>query len=100
MPLRRGEVDQDFDQEELAKLLDQGPFNLAVANLYRTPLQRRPGVVYAAGTPRLANLAEAFAGENVKAQGVSANELAEILARYERGDIDVLINAQLVPAEG
>ena len=29
VPLRRGEVDQDFDQEELAKLLDQEPFNVA-----------------------------------------------------------------------
>ena len=25
VPLRKGEVDQDFDQEELAALLDQGP---------------------------------------------------------------------------
>ncbi|HWI73188.1 MAG TPA: DEAD/DEAH box helicase family protein, partial [Baekduia sp.] len=34
VPLRRGEVDQDFDQEELAALLDQTPFNMAVADLY------------------------------------------------------------------
>src|SRR4051794_462156 len=27
VPLRKGEVDQDFDQEELAALLDQHPFN-------------------------------------------------------------------------
>src|SRR4051794_37884007 len=33
VPLRKGEVDQDFDQEELAALLDQGPFNAAVADL-------------------------------------------------------------------
>jgi hypothetical protein len=36
VPLRRGEIDTEFDQEELAKLLDQQPFNLAVANLYKT----------------------------------------------------------------
>jgi hypothetical protein len=35
VPLRKGEVDQDFDQEELAALLDQGPFNAVVADLYR-----------------------------------------------------------------
>ena len=39
----------------------------------------------------------------MKAQAVSGEtpkrELAEILARYERGDIDVLVNAQLL-AEG
>ena len=39
VPLRRGEVDQDFDQEELAALLDQTPFNVAVADLYKHALQ-------------------------------------------------------------
>src|SRR6476469_9766731 len=36
VPLRKGEVDQDFDQEELAALLDQEPFNVAIADLYKT----------------------------------------------------------------
>ena len=103
VPLRRGEVDTEFDQEELAKLLDQQPFNLAVASLYRTRFNGVPGVVYAAGVRHAYNLAEAFRAEGIKAQGVSGEtpkrELAEILARYERGDIDVLINAQLL-AEG
>ncbi|HEV7584816.1 MAG TPA: DEAD/DEAH box helicase family protein [Solirubrobacteraceae bacterium] len=103
VPLRRGEVDTEFDQEELAKLLDQQPFNLAVANLYKTRFNGVPGVVYAAGVRHAYNLAEAFRAEGIKAQAVSGEtpkrELAEILARYERGDIDVLINAQLL-AEG
>ena len=43
VPLRRGEVDQDFDQEELAALLDQTPFNLAVADLYKTRFKDLPG---------------------------------------------------------
>jgi hypothetical protein len=85
VPLRRGEIDTEFDQDELAKLLDQQPFNMAVANLYKTRFNGVPGVVYAAGVRHAYNLAEAFR--------------AEILARYERGDIDVLINAQLL-AEG
>jgi hypothetical protein len=49
------------------------------------------------------NVAEAFREVGLKAQGVSGEtpkrELAEILAAYERGDIDVLVNAQLL-AEG
>ncbi|HET9185491.1 MAG TPA: DEAD/DEAH box helicase family protein, partial [Solirubrobacterales bacterium] len=49
VPLRKGEVDQDFDQEELAKLLDQGPFNVAIADLFRSRFKRVPGVVYTAG---------------------------------------------------
>jgi hypothetical protein len=103
VPLRRGEIDTEFDQDELAKLLDQQPFNMAVANLYKTRFNGVPGVVYAAGVKHAYNLAEAFRAEGIKAQGISGEtpkrELAEILARYERGDIDVLINAQLL-AEG
>jgi ribonuclease E len=103
VPLRRGEVDTEFDQEELAELLDQQPFNMAAANLYKTRFNGVPGVVYAAGVKHAYNLAEAFRAEGIKAMGVSGEtpkrELAEILARYERGDIDVLINAQLL-AEG
>jgi ribonuclease E len=103
VPLRRGEVDTEFDQDELAKLLDQQPFNLAVANLYKTRFNGVPGVVYAAGVRHAYNLAEAFRAEGIKAQAVSGEtpkrELVDILARYERGDIDVLINAQLL-AEG
>ncbi len=103
VPLRRGEVDTEFDQDELAKLLDQHPFNIAVANLYKTRFNGVPGVVYAAGVRHAYNLAEAFRAEGLKAQAVSGEtpkrELVDILARYERGDIDVLINAQLL-AEG
>jgi ribonuclease E len=103
VPLRRGEVDVEFDQEELAQLLDQQPFNLAMANLYKTRFNGVPGVVYAAGVRHAYNLAEAFRAEGIKAQAVSGEtpkrELANILARYERGEIDVLINAQLL-AEG
>ena len=103
VPLRRGEVDTEFDQEMLAELLDQLPFNLAVADLYKTRFNGVPGVVYAAGVRHAYNVADAFRDVGMKAQAVSGEtpkrELAEILARYERGDIDVLVNAQLL-AEG
>ena len=103
VPLRRGDVDVEFDQEMLAELLDQLPFNLAIADLYRTRFNGVPGVVYAAGVRHAYNVAEAFREVGINAEGVSGEtpkrELAEILARYERGDIDVLVNAQLL-AEG
>ncbi len=103
VPLRRGEVDTEFDQEMLAELLDQLPFNLAVADLYKTRFNGIPGVVYAAGVRHAYNVAQAFRDLGMKAQAVSGEtpkrELAQILARYERGDIDVLVNAQLL-AEG
>jgi ribonuclease E len=103
VPLRRGEVDQDFDQEELAALLDQTPFNLAVADLYKTRFKDVPGVVYSAGVKHAHNVAKAFVDAGMKAKAVSGEtpkrELTRILAAYERGEIDVLINAQLL-AEG
>ncbi|HEX4691555.1 MAG TPA: DEAD/DEAH box helicase family protein [Solirubrobacteraceae bacterium] len=103
VPLRRGEVDTEFDQELLAELLDQLPFNLAVADLYKTRFNGVPGVVYAAGVRHAYHVAEAFRNTGLKAQAVSGEtpkrELAQILARYERGEIDVLVNAQLL-AEG
>ncbi len=103
VPLRRGEVDTEFDQEMLAELLDQTPFNLAIADLYKTRFNGVPGVVYAAGVRHAYNVAKAFQDMGMKAQGVSGEtpkrQLAKILADYESGKIDVLVNAQLL-AEG
>jgi ribonuclease E len=103
VPLRKGEVDQDFDQEELAALLDQEPFNVAIADLYRSRFRKVPGVVYTAGVQHAKNVAKAFRNAGINAQAVSGEtpkrELAEILAGFERGTVDVLCNAMLL-AEG
>jgi ribonuclease E len=103
VPLRRGEVDTEFDQEMLAELLDQTPFNLAIADLYKTRFNGVPGVVYAAGVRHAYNVAQSFRDLGMKAKAVSGEtpkrELARILADYESGKIDVLVNAQLL-AEG
>ena len=64
---------------------------------------RPPGIVYAAGVDHAYNLAQEFRAAGIKATAVSGRtpprELAETLAAYERGEINVLINAQLL-AEG
>src|SRR5690242_18387342 len=103
VPLRKGEVDTEFDQEMLAQLLDLMPFNLAVADLYKSRFNGVPGVVYAAGVRHAYNVAKAFKDVGLKARAVSGEtpkrELARVLADYERGKIDVLVNAQLL-AEG
>ena len=103
VPLRKGEVDQDFDQEELAKLLDQTPFNVAIADLYRSRFRRVPGVVYTAGVKHANHVAKAFQDVGINARAVSGEtpkrELAEIIAGFERGEVDVLCNAMLL-AEG
>ena len=103
VPLRRGEVDTEFDQEMLAELLDQTPFNMAVADLYKTRFNGIPGIVYAAGVRHAYNVAAAFRDVGINAQGVSGEtpkrDLARILADYESGKVDVLVNAMLL-AEG
>jgi hypothetical protein len=103
VPLRRGEVDTEFDQEMLAELLDQTPFNMAIADLYKTRFNGVPGVVYAAGVRHAYNVAQSFRDLGMKAQAVSGEtpkrQLANILADYESGKIDVLVNAMLL-AEG
>ena len=62
-----------------------------------------PGIVYAAGVEHAYNLAREFRAAGLKAEAVSGRtpplQLAETLAAYERGEINVLINAQLL-AEG
>jgi ribonuclease E len=103
VPLRKGEVDQDFDQEELAALLDQEPFNVAIADLYKTRFNKMPGVLYTAGVQHAKNVAAALQRAGIVAHAVSGEtpkrELAEILAAFERGEVDVLCNAMLL-AEG
>ena len=103
VPLRRGEVDTEFDQEMLAELLDQTPFNVAIADLYKTRFNGVPGIVYSAGVRHAYNVAQSFRDLGMKAQAVSGEtpkrQLARILADYEAGKIDVLVNAQLL-AEG
>src|SRR5204863_2240844 len=103
VPWRRGEIDTEFDPEMLAELLDQMPFNLAIADLCEARFNGVPGVLYAAGVRHAYNVAKAFKDVGLKARAVSGEtpkrELARVLADYERGKIDVLVNAQLL-AEG
>lgn len=100
VPLRKGEVDQDFDQDQLAALLDQSPFNAAIADLYKARFNGLAGVVYSAGVQHAHNVANAFKSAGIKAVAVSGEtpkrELASILTSYEEGQIDVLVNAQLL----
>jgi superfamily II DNA or RNA helicase len=96
-------VGGDFEERALAAALDHEALNMAAATLYRERFDSTPGIVYAAGVDHAYNLATAFRAAGVKAEAVSGRtppvKLATILAAYERGEIDVLINAMLL-AEG
>ncbi len=96
-------VGGDFEERALAQALDHEALNMAAATLYRERFDDTPGIVYAAGVEHAYNLATAFRAAGIKAEAVSGRtppvKLAEILAAYERAEIDVLINAMLL-AEG
>ncbi|MDP9491565.1 MAG: DEAD/DEAH box helicase family protein [Actinomycetota bacterium] len=96
-------VGGDFEERALAEVLDHQALNQAAASLYRDRFDSTPGIVYAAGVEHAYNLAREFRATGLKAEAVSGRtppvKLAEILAAYERGEIDILINAMLL-AEG
>jgi len=96
-------VGGDFEERALAAVLDHRALNQAAASLYRDRFDNTPGIVYAAGVDHAYNLAKEFRAAGLKAEAVSGKtppvQLAETLAAYERGEINVLINAMLL-AEG
>jgi superfamily II DNA or RNA helicase len=96
-------VGGDYDQQELADALDHDAVNMAAAMYYLDMFGQRPGIVYAAGVDHAGRVAAAMRAIGLKAEAVSGRtpprELAETLAAYERGEVNVLVNAQLL-AEG
>jgi ribonuclease E len=86
-------VGGDFEERALAQALDHQALNQAAASLYRDRFDSTPGIVYAAGVEHAYNLAKEFRAAGLKAEAVSGRtppvKLAEILAAYERGEIDV-----------
>ena len=96
-------VGGDYDQRELANALDHDAVNMAAAMFYADMFGNRPGIVYAAGVDHAHRVANAMVAVGLKAAAVSGRtpprELAYTLAAYERGDVNVLVNAQLL-AEG
>ena len=96
-------VGGDFDQGQLAATLDVDPLNLAAADLYQSRFGDTPGIVYAAGVDHAERVAAAMRAIGLAAAAVSGRtpprELAESLAAYERGETNVLVNAQIL-AEG
>ena len=90
-------VGGDFEERALAAALDHQALNQAAASLYRERFGPTPGIVYVAGVEHADNLAQEFRAAGFKAEAVSGRtppaRLAETLAAYQRGEINVLINA-------
>ena len=96
-------VGGDYDQKLLAAALDHDALNMAAAMYYADRFGERAGIVYAAGVDHAERVAAAMRAAGVRARSVSGRTpprvLAETLAAYERGETNVLVNAQLL-AEG
>ena len=96
-------VGGDYDQKLLAEALDHEALNMAAAMYYADRFGDRAGIVYAAGVDHAERVAQAMRAAGIKAKAVSGRTpprvLAETLAAYERGETNVLVNAQLL-AEG
>ncbi|MGA0122734.1 MAG: DEAD/DEAH box helicase, partial [Gaiellales bacterium] len=96
-------VGGDYDQAELAEALDHDAVNMAAAMYYLDMFGQRPGIVYAAGVDHAGRVAAALPAVGRKAEAGSGRPppraRAETLAGYERGEVNVLVNAQLL-AEG
>jgi hypothetical protein len=96
-------VGGDYDQQELAAALDHEALNMAAAMYYADMFGNKPGIVYSAGVDHAHRVAAAMRAVGLRAAAVSGRtpprELANTLAAYERGEINVLVNAQLL-AEG
>ena len=91
-------VGGDFDEGELAKVLDHEALNQAAASLYRDRFDSLPGIVYAAGVEHAYNLAKEFRAAGLKAEAVSGRTPPVRLRRRSRPTArgNVLINAMLL----
>ena len=94
-------VGGDFDERARSpSVLDHQALNQAAASLYRDRFDSTPGIVYAAGVDHAYNLAQEFRAAGLEGRGGQRaarrrSGSPRSLAAYERGEIDVLINAML-----
>jgi superfamily II DNA or RNA helicase len=96
-------VGGDFEERALAAALDHQALNQAAASLYRERFDSTPGIVYAAGVDHCVQPGAGVPRRRAEGGGrlgpTPPVKLAETLAAYERGELNVLINAMLL-AEG
>ena len=96
-------VGGDFDQGSWPRRSTSTPLNMAAADVLPARVRQQAGHRLRAGVDHAERVAAAMRAIGMKAAAVSGRtpprELAETLAAYERGEINVLVNAQLL-AEG
>lgn len=95
----------DYDEDELAKVVDVDARNTAIAEYVAERLDARQVLAFAVSVAHAKRLAEALRGRGVAAEAVwggtkehplSARERAALISRFARGDLQVLVSRDLL----
>lgn len=88
----------DFDMDAVAEIMDKSPLNSEVVRHWKEKAGNRRTVVFTSTTAHAAHVVEAFraAGVTAEAVGESTPNRADIMARFERGAFQVIVNVAVL----
>ena len=95
----------DYDEDELAKVVDVDARNEAIAGYVAERLGARQALAFAVSVAHAKRLAEALRGRGVRAEAVwggtrehplAARERAALISRFAWGDLQVLVSRDLL----
>ncbi len=95
----------DYDEDELARVVDVDARNAAIAEYVAERLGARQALAFAVSVAHAKRLAEALRGRGLRAEAVwggtkehplSARERAALISRFTRGDLQVLVSRDLL----
>lgn len=88
----------DFNESDLASVIDVDSRNQYVVNKYRQYADGRRAIAFAVGIDHAMHLAEAFNAAGIPADWIAGNspDRAEKIARFDAGEIQVLTNCMIL----
>lgn len=88
----------DFDMDAVAAIMDKTPLNTEIVKHWQEKAGDRQTVVFTSTTQHAGHVVEAFraAGVTAEAVGESTANRGEILARFERRQIQVIVNVMVL----
>lgn len=88
----------DFDMTAVEAIMDKTPLNAEIVRHWKEKAGNRRTVVFTSTTQHAAHVVEAFraAGVTAEAVGEHTTNRADILARFERGEIQVVVNVMVL----
>ena len=98
--VKRKAAGMDFDDDELARLIDTDSENQLIVDSYFRLSEGLPTIVYCANIEHAGRVAERFRKQNVKAEAISCYSprkvRREALAGISNGKLDVLVNVDIL----